>query len=137
MAESLEIRADGGQAGNPRQLGLEFVDHVATEADRARAIVKARDDLFTPEFEIWLLENWAIWKAFERRADRLWNAGQRHAGARMIGETIRYLTSLREKDVIFKVNDHAWPNCSRLYMQLHKDRPLFETRSSEKRMRAA
>lgn len=120
-----------------RQLGLELVDQVVTEAGRLRAVVKSRPDLFTTEFEIWLLENWAIWTAFERRADRLWNAGARHAGARMIGETIRYLTGLREKGSIFKVNDHSWPSCSRLYMLVHPERPLFETRSSEKRLRVA
>lgn len=137
MERDQHHREAGGQGEHPVQLGLALADRTQTEADAARAIVKARPDLFTPEFETWLLENWAIWKAFERRADRLWNAGQRHAGARMIGETIRYLTSLRERDTIFKVNDHAWPNCARLYMQLHRERTLFETRSSEKRMRAA
>lgn len=122
---------------NARQLGLELVDQVVTEAERLRVIVKSRPDLFTTEFEIWLLENWAIWKAFEKRAHRLWDVGARHAGARMIGETIRYLTWLREKDALFKVNDHAWPSCARLYMLVHPARPLFETRSSEKRLRVA
>lgn len=120
-----------------RQLGIEFVSPGSTEFERLRAIVRARPDLFTPEFEDWLAGNFAIWQAFERRANRLWEAGARHAGARMIGETIRYLTSLRERGSIFKVNDHAWPNCARLYMLVHKERPLFETRSSEKRLRVA
>lgn len=120
-----------------RQIGLEL-DLIMTEADAARAKVKARPDLFTPEFEIWLLDNWRIWKAFERRAHRLWDAGARHAGARMIGETVRYLTWLRERGAIFKVNDHAWPSCARLYMLVHPERKgLFETRSSEKRMAVA
>lgn len=122
-----------------RQFGLNLDDAV-TEAEKVREIVKARPDLFTSEFEVWILENWRIWKAFERRAHRLWDAGARHIGGRMIGETIRYLTWLKERPEpgstkpIFKVNDHAWPSCTRLYMQLHKDRPLFETRSSTKRL---
>lgn len=121
-----------------RQIGLELVDAIVTEADALRVKVKARPDLFTPEFEIWLLENWNIWKAFERRAHRLWDAGARHAGARMIGETIRYLTLLRERAPMFKVNDHAWPSCARLYMLAHPERKnLFETRTSEKRMQLA
>ena len=103
------------------------------DLDLARRMVCSRPTQFPDGFESWIVDNWQIWKYFERRAHRLWEAGVRHAGARMIGEHIRYLTSLRERDVMFKVNDHAWPSCARLYMGLHPERPLFETRTSERR----
>lgn len=84
---------------------------------------------FRDDFASWLLDNWNIWLAFERRANRLWSAGSRHAGARMIGETLRYLTALREKGSQWKINDWWWPDMARLYMLLHPDRKgFFETR---------
>jgi hypothetical protein len=91
--------------------------------------------IFREDFGPWLINNWAVWKAFERRATRLWDAGSRHAGARMIGETIRYLTALREQGSgKFKVNDHWWPDCARLWTLLNADRRgFFETRGNGSR----
>jgi hypothetical protein len=87
-------------------------------------------ETFRDDFGPWLLNNWGIWKTFERRADRLHASGVRHAGARMIGEHIRYLTALREKgNSRFKVNDWYWPDCARLWTLLNPGKEgFFETR---------
>jgi len=104
------------------------VTEATTDPMAAADLVIANEKMFRDDFGPWLIDNWGIWLAFNRRADRLWNAGVRHAGARMIGETIRYLTNLREKSSRFKVNDHWWPDLARLYMLAHPGRPLFELR---------
>lgn len=99
-------------------------------------VVVGFQPIFRDDFGPWLLNNWHIWKYFERRANRLWDSGARHAGARMIGETIRYLSTLREKGSTFKVNDHWWPDCARLWSVLYADRRgFFETRISNQARR--
>lgn len=87
--------------------------------------------IFREDFGPWLLNNWSIWKFFERRANRLWDVGVRRAGARTIGETFRYITMLREPGGGHKVNDHRWPDCARLWMVLNpKRRGFFEIRDN-------
>ena len=117
------------------QLALDLV------SDRKRTALiffETRPELFRADFGEWLRKNWPIFEAFDRRANRLWNAGVRHAGARMIGEVIRYQTTLRETDGEFKVNDWYWPDCARLWMLLYADRKgFFETRSGVSAKRAA
>ena len=104
----------------------------------AMVFVDTRPDLFRKEFPEWLEKNWPIWEAFERRANRLWNVGAKHAGARMIGEVIRYQTALRQDDTEFKVTDWFWPDCARLWMLLYPERKdFFETRSGVSAKRAA
>lgn len=110
------------------------LDLFGSDQDRALNIVRSSPEHFPQEFETWLVTSWPVWKAFERRAHRLWDSGARHAGARMIGEHIRYLTALRQGDITYKVNNSAWPSCARLYMALHPSRRLFETRSSTMRI---
>ena len=104
----------------------------------AMIFVTTRPELFRSEFHDWLNANWPIYLAFERRANRLWNAGVRHAGARMIGEVIRYQTTLRQDDPEFKVTDWFWPDCARLWMLHYPERKnFFETRSGVSARRAA
>jgi hypothetical protein len=80
----------------------------------------------------WLHKNWAIWEAFEGEADARYGEGHRKWGARTIGEYIRRETRLRERAGSFKVNDHIWPDLSRLWLALHPDREdFFELRGRE------
>jgi hypothetical protein len=96
---------------------VETIEVVMADAGRYRA-----------DFGRWLLDNWGIWEAFARRADRLWERGVRHAGARMIWEAIRYLSVLKESGAVFKLNGNYCPDCARLYMVARKRPGFFETR---------
>lgn len=95
-------------------------------------VIRCKRDLFRADFPQWLADNFHIWKAFEREADRVWARGRAHYSARTIGEFIRHETALREDGGEFKVNDHAWPDCARLYTLLNPDRKLFEFRGERK-----
>ena len=93
----------------------------------ALSMVAARDGTFRPDFTDWLTANYAIWLAFEREADRIWNSGRRHYSARTIVEWMRHETALRESpnEYGFKINDHATPDLARLYLAMHPDRDGF------------
>lgn len=99
--------------------------------DRKPGIVAKviESDQFRPEFCGWLQDNWSVWLRFEFEADKLRERGRSHYSARTIGEYIRHSTALKEKKPTFKVNDHAWPDCARLYVLLHPEaRGFFELR---------
>lgn len=74
---------------------------------------------YRPGFREWVDENWSIWTRFEFEANKMRERGRRHYSSRTIGEFIRHSTNLSEKGGAFKVNDHWWPSCARLYMALH------------------
>lgn len=82
------------------------------------ALVNA-STVYRDGFATWLHDNWNIWLRFEFEAGKLRDRGRKHYSARTIGEYIRHSTALREKKPTFKVNDHAWPDCARLYMEVH------------------
>lgn len=104
----------------------------------AADLVIANAGTFRPDFGQWLVKNWRIWQAFERRANRLWASGVKHAGARMIWEALRYLSILRERGSEFKLNGNFCPDCARLYMLIHPERAgFFETRLQKDSERAA
>lgn len=84
-----------------------------------------RRNFFKPSFPSWLVDNFAIWKSFESEANALWSMGRRHYSARTIGEFLRHSTALREASSEFKLNDHVWPDCARLYMLLYPEREGF------------
>lgn len=112
-----------------------------TEIYRRRMVFMLADaPKYRRDLVEWLAENYAVWQAFEREADAIWNAGRRHYSARTIGEVLRHQSALREvpKAHGWKLNDHYWPDLARLYMDLHPDRPgFFETRVNPLSARAA
>lgn len=105
-----------------------------TEIYRKRlALSCAGQTQFTRDFAPWLEANWKVWEAFEREANKVWDSGRRHYSARTIGEYLRHQTTLSEKpnEHGFKLNDHAWPNLSRLYLLMYPARDgFFERRLS-------
>lgn len=114
-----------------------------TEIYRRRLVftlVVAHAPKFRRDFAQWLEANYTAWQAFEREADRIWNAGRRHYSARTIGEVLRHESALREKpnEHGWKLNDWWWPDLARLYMLMHPDRDkFFERRVSPLSKRAA
>jgi hypothetical protein len=93
---------------------------------------------FAPDFVHWLLDNFAIWRAFDKAADALWQTGVAHFGARCIWEHLRYETALRERDSDYKLNDHRPPDLARLWLLKYPNRlGFFETRVSEKSTKRA
>jgi hypothetical protein len=103
-------------------------------------LVAGKPDHFRREFSDWLRENWSVWTAFQREADRIWNRGRRHYSARTIGEVLRHESALREgpNEHNWKLNDHYWPDLARLYMLTHQGREgFFERRVSPATLRAA
>jgi hypothetical protein len=57
-----------------------------------------------------------IYRYFVRFAEQALYNGRSRIGARMIGERIRWYTSVQTNDPIYKINDHHWPYYARLLM---------------------
>ena len=57
-----------------------------------------------------------VWRLFRRFAGEALSAGRERFGARMIGERIRWFTSIETAGCEYKVNDHFWPYYARLLM---------------------
>lgn len=92
-------------------------------------VVKENPGVFKPGFDQWLRDNWIVWLAFEREANRVWNRGRRHYSARTIIEFLRHETTLADTGPDFKINGNNVPDLARLYQVLHPERAdLFETR---------
>lgn len=99
----------------------------------AITFVETRPDVFRREFGEWLAENWHVYRAFEREADKLWSRGCRHYSARTIWHYLRHETAIREglNAEGWKLNDCWTPSIGRLYMLLNPRRDgFFETRTS-------
>ena len=85
---------------------------------------------YPQEFILFLANNPAIWKRFEIEANRVWNRGFRHYGAKTIVEYIRHETSLYEQGGDFKINNSHTSSLARYYIELHPERAcLFELRA--------
>lgn len=109
-------------------------EEMPSEEGLVLAKVIESPDTYRPSFYDWLRENFRIWKRFVLEADRIRGTGREHYSARTIGEFLRHQTHLREKDGIFKVNDHVWPDCARLYMALRPEaQGFFELRGNKTR----
>lgn len=82
---------------------------------------------FRKDFMDWLSANWHVWLAFEYQADRIWDSGRRRYSARTIGEFLRHMSNIREapNQHGWKLNDHYWPDLSRLYAAVHPERSEF------------
>lgn len=84
---------------------------------------------FLPTFADWLTQNWHVWMAFCREADKVWNRGRRKYSARTIVEVLRHESSLAEVGSEWKINNVRIPDMARLYMAAYPERDgLFETR---------
>lgn len=107
-------------------------------SNNAMDVVHANASMLRNGFAAWLSENGHVWRRFEQEADEVWNRGRRHYSARTIVEVLRHESALREKDPVFKLNDHKTPDMARLYRLLHPQRAdLFETRVQRGADRAA
>lgn len=81
------------------------------------------------DFRHWVATNFHIVKRFVHEADLVAATGRAHYSARTIGEVLRHQTALRGDDAQFKLNDHWWPDCARLWMALRPEHAgFFETR---------
>ena len=81
------------------------------------------------DFDEWLENNNHIWEAFEKQALLVSKRGFKHYSARTIVEFLRHHTAISEEGSLWKINDHAIPHLSRLFMKVHPEhKGLFETR---------
>ena len=95
----------------------------------ALLMVACKPELFREDFAAWLKENFSIWEAFEREANRVWYSGRHHYAANTIIEHLRHETLLADKNAEFKMNDRWTSSIARLYVLMHEDRAeLFEFR---------
>lgn len=70
-----------------------------------------------------------LFRKFARQA--LESRPSRRFGARMIGERIRWYTTVETTDSDFKINDHHWPYYARMLMLAHREfADFFEIRSA-------
>jgi hypothetical protein len=117
---------------------LTQLDLLAASEPREAALVRCNPDRFAVDFLFYLLDNWAVWRAFEQTANALWERGILHFGARCIGEHLRYETALRERSGDWKLNDHRWPDFARLWLLKYPLRVgFFETRVQRESTRRA
>ena len=73
----------------------------------------ALDDRFTA-WQRFHTDNPAVFELFQRFATEAYYRGVRKLSARVIGERIRWYTSVETSDPGYKVNDHHWPYYARL-----------------------
>lgn len=114
----------------------------AVSQPTALTFVDCRPDLFRPDFHEWLsnIENYRIFEAFEREANKVWDSGRPHYSARTIVEYLRHHTMLQERStgLAFKLNGNYAPDLARLYVCYHPERAeFFEFRSGCSAVRAA
>jgi hypothetical protein len=92
-------------------------------------VIKNGASTFRPEFLGWVANNWGVWLRFWEESQKVRATGRTHYSGRTIGEYIRHQTALSEPTGDYKVNDHAWPDCCRLFMALdHTAEGFFELR---------
>ena len=65
-----------------------------------------------------------MFRLFHRFAYEAFNSGRSRFSARMIGERIRWYTTVETTDAEYKINDHHWPYYARLMVGID---PRFET----------
>lgn len=121
------------------QLTLDFNRSRATVKEMAFEFIARWPMKFRHDFAPWLAENWHIWLAFEREANRVWMMGRHHYAARRIIEWLRHETALREVEPSeFKINDHFTPDLARLYLTFYPERAgFFELRQADSDVRVA
>ena len=75
------------------------------------------------KFRVFHQENPGVFELFTKFARQAkYKGGRTYYGAHMIGERIRWYTSIETtSDDEFKVNDHHWPYYARLLMGVYPD----------------
>lgn len=99
-----------------------------------RAYMRLHQDEYPEGFFHWLQENQHVWRAFEEKAYLMAAVvGRPRYSARTIVEVMRWDSDVADKEVTFKINDHAIPGMARLWMAKHgKNFPkFFELRGSK------
>lgn len=99
----------------------------------AACFIDACPELFRADFKEWLMENWHIWEAFKREANRMWEFNRAHYSARTIVHWLRHETAVAEANGEFKVNNNFSPDLGRLWECFYPKRVGF----FEKRERKA
>lgn len=97
----------------------------------ALCFVKSRPGVFRADFHDWLSENFHIYEAFEREANKIHARGRGHYSARTIIEVLRHETALREaaNELQLKITNNVAPDLARLYVMFYPSRKeFFETR---------
>ena len=89
------------------------------EKVRALHQVEQHPSLFRPGFYEWLISNYHIWQAFERKADLMREAGRAHYSARTIVESMRFDTHLTDTGSEYKINGNTVPDLARLYNRVN------------------
>lgn len=116
-------------------------DYRAQDVERLRMAILLINQSETPyrrDFPSYLADNFHVFNAFERAADKIWNRGRRHYSGRTIIEVLRHESALADDDHQFKLNNNWTPDLCRLYMQFHPERvDIFETRTMPSEARAA
>lgn len=103
------------------------------ERDVALSIVTGNGADFVDDFEQWLVDNWPLWKAFEREALRAAYRGRPKYSARTITEWLRHEATLRNPEQEFRLNNSVTPSLSRLFLLKYPDLgDFFETRESKR-----
>lgn len=101
------------------------------EREAALGLVRQQPDLFMDSFELYLSEQWAVWKAFEHEAQRIAFRGRKHYSAKTIVEWMRHETVVREAQSEFKVNNNATSSFARLFVLRHpRFKDFFEFREA-------
>jgi hypothetical protein len=73
-----------------------------------------------------------IFEAFERQANRAWEAGHRHYGAQRIVEWLRHETAMKDPTSIFKIDNDSAAGLARLYGSKYPNRAdFFEKRKPQ------
>jgi hypothetical protein len=94
-------------------------------AKEIEIVLNAHPGLFQVGFDEWLIEQWHVWREFRRQADRVWDLGRRHYGARTITEWMRHHTTIAETGGAWKINNNLSPDLARLYGEMFPERREF------------
>lgn len=114
-----------------------YRDPTAERQRMALNIVGGKPEWFRKDFAEYLRDNFHVYVAFEREADKVWQSGRRHYSGRTIVEVLRHQSALADTAIEFKLNDWWTPDLCRLWMELHQDRDgFFETRSGQSAVRS-
>lgn len=98
----------------------------------AMLFVASKPCVFRSDFHCWLNDNFHIYEAFEREANKI-AARRDHYSSRTIIEVLRHETALREapNELQLKITNNAAPDLARLYAMFHPERrEFFEFRHS-------
>lgn len=118
--------------------GFDFeLEQVPEDVREIRAIGN-NQHLFTPGFDVWLTQNWHVWREFVRQADAIYRRGFKHYSARTILHWMRHHTAISESGSDWKLNNNISPDLARLYVVMRPDREhFFEFRVMPTSKRAA